>query len=532
MPTIAKSYDYIIIGGGSAGCVLANRLTVDPHTSVLLIEAGGNDNNLLYKWPAGFAKMTKGIGSWGWSTVPQKHMKDRVFWFTLPKVIGGGSTINAQIYTRGNRQDFDLWAQLGCKGWSYDDVLHYFRKAEDNDTFNNEAHGQGGPLGVSKPRFPLPIARATQKAAKQIGIPFNPDLASGDPAGWGFYQLTQRNARRSSTSQEYLRPAMKRPNLDVVMNCLTRRIVLEGKRVTGVDIIPDDAPQQRVHATREVLLCAGAVGSPRLLQLSGIGPKEHLSAANISTLHHLPGVGSNLQDHVDLCVIAECSGDYTFDKYGKPHWAALAGLRYLLTKSGPVASSLFDSGGFWYVDENADAPDMQFHVGMGSGIETGIAKLKNSGLTINSAYMRPRSRGSVRLKNDDLNTPPLIDPNYWADPHDREMSLRGVRMAREVLQQSALKDYLLAERVPGPDVTSDEALIEYGCRSAKTDHHPTSTCAMGVQDDAVVDLELRVHGLKNLRVIDASVMPRVVSSNTNATVIMIAEKAADIILAQ
>jgi choline dehydrogenase len=223
--------------------------------------------------------------------------------------------------------------------------------------------------------------------------------------------------------------------------------------------------------------------------------------------------------------------DHTFDKYGKPHWAAWAGLRYLLTKTGPVASSLFDSGGFWFVDETADAPDVQFHVGMGSGIESGIAKLKNSGLTINSAYMRPRSRGTVRLKTDNVNEPPLIDPNYWADPHDKEMSLRGLRMAREVLQQSALKDFILAERVPGLDVTSDEALIDYGCRSAKTDHHPTSTCAMGLDDAAVVGLDLRVHGLQGLRIVDASIMPRIISSNTNATVIMIAEKAADLILA-
>ncbi len=531
MPAISKSYDYIIVGGGSAGCVLANRLTANPDCKVLLVEAGGHDRNILYKWPAGFAKMTKGIGSWGWSTVPQRHMKDRVLWFTLPKVIGGGSTINAQIYTRGNRQDFDLWAQLGCTGWSYDDVLPYFRKAEDNDTFDNQTHGKGGPLGVSQSSYPLPIARATQKAAEQFGIPNNADLASGNPAGWGFYQLTQRKARRSSTSLEYLRPAMARPNLTVVLNCFTRRLVLDGKRVIGIDIIPDNGAEQRVHVSQEVLLSAGTVGSARLLQLSGVGPADHLRSVGITPLHNLPGVGSNLQDHLDMCVIAECNGDHTFDKYGKPHWAAFAALRYLLTKTGPVASSLFDSGGFWYVDENADAPDMQFHVGMGSGIEAGIAKLEHGGMTINSAYMRPRSRGTVRLKSDNLNDAPLIDPNYWSDPHDRDMSLRGVRMAREILKQPALKDYLIGERVPGSDVMTDDALIDYGCRMAKTDHHPTSTCAMGRQDDSVVDVDLRIHGLTGIRIVDASVMPRVVSSNTNATVIMIAEKAADLILA-
>ncbi len=532
MAPISREYDFIIVGGGSAGCVLANRLSVDPNCRVLLVEAGGNDHNILYKWPAGFAKMTKGIGSWGWSTVPQKHMKDRVLWYTQAKVIGGGSTINAQIYTRGNAQDFDHWAQLGCKGWSYDEVLPYFRKAEDNDTFDNTTHGKGGPLGVSQSSYPMPIARAVQKAAEQFGIPYNADLASGNPAGWGFYQLTQRNHRRSSTSQDYLKPALSRPNLTVVLNCMTRRVVLEGRRAVGVDLIPDDGPEQRVYATREVILSSGSIGSPKLLMHSGIGSAEHLKSVGVALLHALPGVGSNLQDHVDMCVIAECTGDHTFDKYGRPLWAAWAGLRYLFTKSGPVSSSLFDSGGFWYVDEKADAPDMQFHVGMGSGIEAGIAKLNNAGITLNTAYMRPRSRGTVRLANDDPTSHPLIDPNYWADPHDREMSLRGVKMAREIFKQPALKDFVIAERVPGPGVKTDDELFDYGCRMAKTDHHPTSTCAMGLKDDSVVDLSLRVHGLEGLRVVDASIMPTVVSSNTNATTIMIAEKAAELILSQ
>lgn len=524
-------FDFIIVGGGSAGCVLANRLSEDRNCKVLLLEAGGSDRNLLYRIPAGFAKMTKGIGSWGYSTVPQVHMKNRVLWYTQAKVIGGGSSINAQIYTRGNARDFDTWAQLGCKGWSYADVLPYFRRAEDNDTFSNETHGRGGPLGVSKPVAPLPIAEAFIRAAGQLGMPHNPDLAAANPTGFGFYQLTQRNARRSSTSRDYLKPVMSRPNLTVRLNTMTTRLVLEAKRITGVAVADASGGETVLHASREVIVSSGTIGSPKLLLLSGIGPRQHLRSVGIEILHHLPGVGSNLTDHLDLCIICECSGDYTYDKYGEPFWAALAGIRYFLTGKGPAASSLFDSGGFWTVDENSEMPDTQYHLGMGSGIEAGIAKLKNSGLTLNSALMRPRSRGTVRLKDKNPASHPLIDPNYWADPYDREMSLRGLKLAREILRQPALKNFILAERVPGPDCRTDRQWFEYACSMAKTQHHPAGTCAMGADDMAVVTPELKVAGLQGLRVADASIMPRLVSSNTNATAIMIAEKAADLILA-
>ena len=510
--------------------MLANRLSANPACKVLLVEAGGPDRSILYHWPAGFAKMTKGIGSWGWSTVPQKHMQDRVLWYTQAKVIGGGSSINAQIYTRGNALDFDTWAQMGCKGWAYDDVLPYFRKAEHNDTFNNQTHGVDGPIGVSKPAAALPIADAFIKSAAQIGIPFNPDLASANPEGVGYYQVTQRNARRSSTSTEYLTPIRQRSNLKILLSALTTRITLEAKRATGIAVADNAGGEKFFLATRDVIVSSGSIGSPKLLLQSGIGPRQHLSQIGIEVRHHLPGVGSNLQDHLDLCIIAECTGDHTYDKYGKPHWAAWAGLQYLLTRKGPVASSLFDTGGFWYVDENAAAPDMQFHLGMGSGIEAGVAKLQNAGVTLNTAFMRPRSRGTVRLKDANPKSHPLIDPNYWSDPYDKEMSMRGLKMARQIFQQSAFKNYILAERVPGPAVNTDGEFFDYACRMAKTDHHPTSTCAMGLSEQSVVDLALRVHGLKNLRIVDASVMPTVISSNTNATTIMIAEKAAELIL--
>jgi choline dehydrogenase len=530
MAARATEFDYIIVGGGSAGCVLANRLSADPTCKVLLVEAGGPDRNILYHWPAGFAKMTKGIGSWGWSTVPQKHMNNRVLWYTQAKVIGGGSSINAQIYTRGNARDFDTWAQMGCTGWSYEDVLPYFRKSEDNDTFNNETHGQNGPLGVSKPIAPLPIAEAFIQAAADMGMQKNNDLVSADPTGFGFYQLTQKNARRSSTAQAFLKPARSRANLTVMLHTMTKRIVLEGRQAIGIAVV-DGSGETVLRASREVIISSGAIGSPKLLQLSGIGGRDELSKVGIDTLHHLPGVGSNLQDHVDLCIICECSGDYTYDKYGKPWWAAIAGLQYLLTRKGPAASSLFDSGGFWRIDENAEMPDAQWHLGMGSGIEAGIAKLKNTGLTLNSAQMRPRSRGTVRLKDSNPASHPLIDPNYWADPYDRKISLKALKLSREILCQPALKGFIQAERVPGPDCKTDDQLFEYACGMAKTQHHPGGTCAMGTGDLAVVGIDLKVHGLSGLRVVDASIMPQVVSSNTNASTIMIAEKAADLILA-
>ena len=517
-------YDVIIIGGGSAGSVLASRLTEDPNRRVLLLEAGGRDRHPFYHLPAGFAKMTKGIGSWGWHTVPQRHMKDMVIRYTQAKVIGGGSSINAQIYTRGNALDYDEWRQAGCTGWGYDDILPYFRKAEDNDTFDNRYHGQGGPLGVSQPRAPLPICDAYFAAAGQLGIPRNLDMTGEVQDGVGFYQLTQKNYRRSSTSVAYLRPAERRSNLTVQTGAQVLRIVVDQGRATGVELAG-----QGVLRAGEVILSAGAIGSPRLLQLSGIGPADHLRDLGIPVVFDQPNVGANLQDHVDLFVIAECTGPHTYDRFAKPHLSAWAALQYLLTRKGPVASSLFETGGFWYADPNARSPDIQLHLGLGSGIEAGVAAMPQGGVTLNSAYLRPRSRGTVRLASADPLAAPLIDPNYWADPHDREMSIRGLKLAREIMRQDALKPYVLAERLPGPDVQTDEDYFNYACAHAKTDHHPAGTCRMGADPHAVVDPQLRFNGIAGLRVVDASIMPSVVSSNTNAATIMIAEKAADMI---
>eukprot|EP01132_Coremiostelium_polycephalum_P003446 gene3446-4302_t len=525
----SSSYDYIITGAGPAGCVLANRLSEDPDVKVLLLEAGGGDWNPLFHMPAGFAKMTKGVASWGWSTVPQKHMKNRVLRYTQAKVIGGGSSINAQLYTRGNATDYDLWSsEDGCAGWSYRDVLPYFKRAEDNQRFADDYHSYGGPLGVSMPVATLPICDAYIRAGQELGIPYNHDFNGRQQAGVGFYQLTQRDRRRSSASMAYLAPVRGRKNLTVRMGAQVTKIVVENGRAVGVEIAKGSA-REIIRAEREVLVSSGAIGSPKLLLQSGIGAADHLRKTGVPVVHNLPGVGENMQDHLDLFVISECTGDHTYDGVAKLHRTLWAGLQYVLFRSGPVASSLFETGGFWYADPDARSPDIQFHLGLGSGIEAGVERLKNAGVTLNSAYLHPRSRGTVRLQSADPMAAPLIDPNYWSDPHDRKMSIEGLKLAREIMNQAALKPFVMAERLPGPKYNSDEELFDYGCANAKTDHHPVGTCRMGTDSMAVVGLDLKVHGLEGLRVCDSSVMPRVPSCNTNAPTIMMGEKGADII---
>jgi len=526
------AFDYIIVGGGPAGCVLANRLSADPSTKVLLLEAGGGDSNPLFRMPAGFARMTKGIASWGWSTVPQKHLNGRVLRFTQAKIIGGGSTINAQLYTRGNAKDYDAWvSEAGAKGWSYREVLPYFIRAEDNECLVNAYHGYGGPLGVSYPVSPPPISFAFLRAAQEAGVPFNADFNGAVQEGIGHYQLTTRNAERSSAASAYLKPARGRPNLTVRLKTATMKVEVEKGRAVGVTVAGAGGVET-VRAEREVIVSCGAIGSPRLLQLSGIGPADALRGAGVTVVHDLKGVGGNFQDHLDLYAICECTGDHTYDRVARLDRTIWAGLQYLLFKTGPVTSTLFETGGFWWADKAARSPDIQFHLGLGSGIEAGVEQMRNPGVTLNSAFLRPRSRGTVRLKSADPNAAPLIDPNYWEDPYDRACALQGLRIARDILRRPALKPFILAERLPGPKVESEADLIEYARGSCKTDHHPAGTCAMGSGPEAVVTPDLKVRGLEGLRVVDASVMPFVPSCNTNAPTIMVAEKASDIILAK
>jgi choline dehydrogenase-like flavoprotein len=450
--------------------------------------------------------------------------------FTQARVLGGGSTINAQIYTRGHPADFDRWAGAeGCPGWSFREVLPYFRRSEDNARLADAFHGRGGPLGIDDPRAALPVCAAFLRAAAEAGLPPNPDFNGARQHGAGFYQLTQRDGRRSSTARAFLGPARHRPNLAIRTGATVTRLLVAAGRVGGVEIAEGGRPVT-LRAASGVVLAAGAIGSPRLLLLSGIGPADELRALGIAPVHDLPGVGRNLQDHLDLFTVQECSGDHSYDGWARPHRMARAGLRYLLTRRGPAASSLFETGGFAFADPAAPSPDIQIHLGLGSGIEAGVARLSNPGLTLNSAFLRPRSRGTVRLASADPLAAPLIDPDYWAEPLDRARSLDGLRLARDIMRQPALAPFLAREVLPGPGVDSVAELVAYAARHAKTDHHPAGTCRMGTGPAAVVDPDLRLHGLDGLRVCDASVMPSLVSSNTNATAIMIGERGADLIL--
>jgi len=406
-------------------------------------------------------------------------------------------------------------------------VLPYFRKLEHIDSFENEFHGKGGPLGVGLPRALLPISEAYFAAAAQIGIPRNRGFTGVAQDGVGYYHLTRRNYRRSSTSTAFLHPARRRKNLTVKTGAQVLRLVVEQGRAVGVE--PGGLGIFR--AATEVILSCGAIGSRRHLQLSGIGPAEHLTSLGIPVVYDQPGVGANLQDHLDLFVIAECTGPHTYDRYAKLPWQAVAVLQYAFRRRGPMASSQIETGGFWHADPDARSPDIQFHLGLGSGIESGVAAMPKGGVTLNSAYLRPRSRGTVRLSSADPLAALLIDPNSWADPYDREMSIRGLKLAQEIMRQPALKPYVLAERLPGPGVVTDQDYFEYACSNAKTDHHPVGTCRMGADAAAVVDPAFWFNGIASLRVIDASIMPNVVSSNTNAATIMIAENAADMIRA-
>jgi len=526
----AKGYDYVIVGGGSAGCVMASRLSENPDTTVLLLEAGGRDTNPYIHMPVGFAKMTTGPLTWGLVTAPQKHAGNREIPYAQARVLGGGSSINAEIFTRGVPADYDRWANdEGCEGWSFEDVQPYFLRSEGNEILASGYHGTEGPLGVSNIRDPQPVTRAFVQACQQYGMPYNPDFNGPVQEGAGVYQTTIRNAKRCSVAVGYLRPVMGRPNLTVETGCLTTKILFAGNRATGVEYRQDGA-LNTVTADQEIVVTAGAVGSPKIMLLSGVGPADELRALGIDVVQDLPGVGENLSDHFGIDIVYELKTADSLDKYNKLHWMLWAGLQYTLFKSGPVTSNVVEGGAFWRQDRSIANPDLQFHFLAGAGMEAGVPAIRSgSGCTLNSYTLRPKSRGTIKLRSSRPEDKPIVDPNFIAEPDDLRISAEGVKISREIMNQPAFAKYVRQEHFPGKDVRTQADFENYARQYGRTSYHPTGTCKMGVDDMAVVDPKLRVRGLEGIRICDSSVMPSLIGSNTNAPTIMISEKGSDLI---
>ncbi|MCX5579410.1 GMC family oxidoreductase [Kaistia terrae] len=526
----AKGYDYVIVGGGSAGCVMASRLSENPDVRVLLLEAGGRDTNPYIHMPVGFAKMTTGPLTWGLVTAPQKHAGNREIPYAQARVLGGGSSINAEIFTRGVPDDYDRWARdEGCEGWSFEDVQPYFLRSEGNEILASGYHGTEGPLGVSNIRDPQPVTRAFVQACQQYGMPYNPDFNGPTQEGAGVYQTTIRNARRCSVAVGYLRPVMGRPNLTVETGCLTTKILFTGNRAIGVEY-RQDGTLKSVRADQEVVVTAGAVGSPKIMLLSGVGPADQLKALGIDVVQDLPGVGENLSDHFGIDIVYELKTADSLDKYNKLHWMLWAGLQYTLFKSGPVTSNVVEGGAFWRQDRSLANPDLQFHFLAGAGMEAGVPAIQSgSGCTLNSYTLRPKSRGTVKLRSDRPEDKPIVDPNFIAEPDDLRISAEGVKISREIMNQPAFAKYVRQEHFPGKDVRTQADFENYARQYGRTSYHPTGTCKMGVDEMAVVDPQLRVRGLEGIRICDSSIMPSLIGSNTNAPTIMISEKGSDLI---
>ena len=524
--------DYVIVGAGSAGCVLANRLTEDPSVKVLLIEAGGRDWNPYIHVPAGFMKMLDHPSlTWGYHAEPDEGTAGRAILYPRGRVLGGSSSINGLIYVRGQPEDFDHWAQLGNRGWGWDDVFPYFKKAENWSGGESETHGAGGPLFTS-PMDRSPLCAAVIEAGRQIGLEYRDDVnnlppGAGDSIGW--CQQTRGGRRRASTARSYLRPALKRPNLALVTKALVRRIRFDGTRAVGVEY-ECRGNVERASAAREVILAAGAIGSPHILQLSGVGDPEHLGRVGIPVHHALAGVGRNMQDHYIARISYPVSGIATVNERSRGIPLAAEVLRYLATGKGMLTYSASLAAASVKVLEESATPDVQCSIAPGSFKEGQIGALDDfPGITAGAWQMRPLSRGYVEAKSGDPREAPAINPRYLSEQTDRRAIVGGLRFARRLFAAPALAKYCGAEILPGARVETDDELLDYARRNGSTVYHATCTCKMGSDQLAVVDDELRVHGLERLRVIDASVMPAVTSTNTNAPTIMIAERGADLI---
>jgi choline dehydrogenase-like flavoprotein len=525
------SFDYIVVGAGSAGCVLANRLTASGRHRVLLLEAGGHDRNIWIHVPLGYGKLfTDPKVNWLYTSEPEAELNNRRIIQPRGKVLGGSSSINGLLYIRGQPADFDHWRQLGNSGWSFDDVLPYFRRAEHQQRGEDALHGVGGPLAVSDVCEPHPLCEAFIAAAQQAGFPSNDDFNGPTQEGAGYFQLTARRGRRCSTAVGYLRPARRRPNLSIVSNALASRILFSGRRAIGVEYRYGDTTRV-AHANAEVILAGGTFNSPQLLQLSGLGPAPLLQSLGINVIADMPGVGADLQDHLQVRMQYRCTERITMnDVIHSWRHRAGAGLRYALFRKGLLAIGAGYAGGFFRTSPLAATPDVQVHFIIFSAEAAGAALHPFPGFIASVCQLRPESRGFVRIKSVDAREPPAIQPRYLSSPSDRDTVVEGMKLLRRIMRQPAMRRYIAEERAPDPACTSDAELLEFARATGTTVFHPTSTCRMGRDPTAVVDDRLRVHGIDRLRVVDGSVMPTVVSGNTNAAIVMIAEKGADMIL--
>jgi len=528
---MSRTYDFVIVGAGSAGCVLANRLSEHGRYSVCLLEAGPADR---YPWihiPIGYAKtMFHPVYNWGFYTDPDPGMNDRRIYWPRGKVFGGCSSINGLIFIRGQRADYDAWASAGNTGWGWDDVLPYFRRAESNDLGAGPTRGTDGPLSASSIKARHPLTEGFIGAAKELGVPHIPDFNTGDQEGVGYYQLTTRKGLRCSTAVAYLNPAKRRPNLTIEAQAQAEKILFEDTRAVGVQY-RQNGQSQTVKAKREVILSAGALQSPQLLQLSGIGPSPLLKKFNIAPVHVLPGVGENLQDHLQIRLIYECTQPITTnDELRSPLRKLRMGLQWLLTRSGPLAIGINQGGLFTRVLEQSDTPDIQYHFGTLSADSAGGSVHPFSGFTMSVCQLRPESRGYVRITSSDPQQPPSMQPNYLSTELDRKTVIAAVRYTRKLAATGPLKRLIRSEYRPGNETQSDEQILEFCRQYGATIFHPSGTCKMGNDPLAVVDARLRVHGVQGLRVVDCSIMPTLVSGNTNVPVVMIAEKASTMIL--
>jgi len=517
---MAETFDYVVIGAGSAGCVLANRLTEDPAARVLLLEAGGEDDADEVHIPAAFSSLFKTRHDWNYETVEQKHLGDRPAYWPRAKMLGGCSSMNAMIYIRGNRADYDAWPA----GWSFDEVLPYFVKSERNTRLSGPLHGTDGPLHVEDRRYTHPLSHAWVDAAVAFGMKPTDDFNGATQEGAGLYQVTCRNGRRWSTADAYLRPALKRANLTVRTNALVSRVLVEGDRAVGV-AYTRDGQQCEVRASTEVLLCGGAVNSPQLLMLSGIGPAEHLREMDIDVVAHLPGVGENLHDHPACAILWRTKG--VSDLVDLATTSRL--LRWQLTGRGPFASNIGEAGAFFHTRSGLPAPDMQVHVAPTLFYDNGLHEPVGAGFTASAALVDVASRGRLRLRSADPRWRPSIDPAYYAEPADLDAMLSAMRTLIDIGREAPLARYLAEPFLPTSLDLTDDRLTEHVRALTQTLYHPVGTCAMGVGELSVVDPTLKVHGITGLRVVDASVMPVVPRGNTNAPTIMVAERAADLI---